>query len=120
MREIKFRAWDKEEKKMHENVGVIPRGRIVEYEDIEDNHPFEEVEIMQYAGLKDKNGKDVFEGDHFGLKNGKIGVVKWSDMHLGFILVDPDGDSEHNIHWYAKNQRVIGNVYENSELLTTN
>lgn len=128
-REIKFRAWDKEKKKMI----VEPPLRnsygkwIVEYEDVIK----ENIELMQFTGLLDKNGKEIYEGDVLSptrehkFKQPPIGlkcVVVWDEHYLTFSnLKDNVGDGEYLLcestkkHW-----EVIGNIYENPELLNTN
>jgi len=64
MREIKFRAWDKDLHKMYNKWTVIP--------DDDRSHI-----LMQYTGLKDKNGKEIYEGDIVKHKNGKNYEVKF-------------------------------------------
>ena len=123
-REIKFRAWLKEEKKMV-NVETIDFSeksiQYLEKNEIIDAYLlrrmiFEDIELMQYTGIKNKNGLEIYEGDIIICKYGPeiMMEVKWIDE--GFrTLGKYNGD---NYVGYVKNSaEVIGNIYENPELL---
>ena len=117
MREIKFRAWDDFKKKMiTEDVSS--------YCSFKDNgvvncfNPLGNNIIMQYTGLKDKNGKEIYEGDivNGGIYDGsycygKI-VFKNACFYAESIGRFNEGISEHWQHF-----EVIGNIYENPDLL---
>lgn len=125
MREFKFRAWDKQENLLYDWKYLINciqyGGNKINGTDIDDCI-FNDTDLilMQFTGLKDKNGKDIYDGDivkqlpGFGCEwEDRIGVVKYSGasfwFDLGgqaFILDDHDCDFE-----------VIGNIYENPELM---
>lgn len=128
MREIKFRAWDKDNKFMS-NVKVIDfKNGFVWTEDIhlEDGYVFEDVEIMQCTGLTDKNGMEIYEGDiiHLFGKGYYDGVdyngcIQFLDG--GFCVTD--GYKEWGLRRYDLSRcdlelEVIGNIYENPELLS--
>ena len=123
MREIKFRAWLKEERKMV-NVETLFIGinRLCfgnsKTEDLF-FWDFEEVELMQYTGLKDKNGKEIYEGDiyHVGDKNIRYLVV-WFDS--GFEGKQLRSTSYAGLKSWAKDIEILGNIYENPELLEEN
>jgi len=107
MREIKFRAWDKIGKQ-----GMLGWSKIIET-GIElffkDNFGFE---LMQFTGLKDKQGKEIYEGD----------IVKQEDtinevyFHKGAFKI---GSTIWNPDYlqYPEGVEVIGNIYETPELL---
>ena len=112
-REIKFRAWDKQSKQMSEPFGLfdIPDGFI----NIDGNYCYEaDAEIMQYTGLKDVNGKEVYEGDIVNWSR-KTGKVVWHKRIAGFVMENTNLDLERiDIEFESE---VIGNIYENPNLL---
>lgn len=139
MRDIKFRFWDKNNRKMilAENIlkicflGKGHTPNLIVYTDRKINH-FEEIrerdkkhcnefELLQYTGIKDKNGKEIFEGDIFVHNNQKFEV-----SYDGTRFIGVDGDRSGNgyvcyVDSCYKNGsssiEVIGNIYENPELL---
>lgn len=108
MRDIKFRAWDKKFKKMVGLKGVQDFFSI-RSDGLPSNDNYE---LMQYTGLKDKNGKEIYEGDivkdKYGLK-----IVYFSKG--AFYL--QDHDVLYWLHDYNFYIEVIGTIYENPELL---
>ena len=114
-REIKFRAWDIEE-------GVM-------FDPLHHNHrDFDEIlardyrySVMQFTGLTDKNGKDVFEGDVINpiMMNGTItrGTVIF---HNGSFMARQIGAEWliDDLYRYD-NTEVVGNIWENPELLNS-
>lgn len=137
MREIKFRAYHKKLKEMFIVKGidflVITNGtneisnlHLVKI-DVPDKYGIhcrlDEVELLQFTGLKDKNGKEVYEG--YIIKTScecgdRVAEVKWDKYDAGF---EPFGDfviclSQHcNGKIDRKEIKVIGSIYENPELL---
>ncbi|HIB1900845.1 TPA: YopX family protein [Enterococcus faecium] len=94
-----------------------------------DEESLENVILMQSTGLKDKNGVEIFEGDvvSISVQNGfdyldnKVCVVKNSIGHSGLVCATVDEDLEYRIFntelFEEYTYEVIGNIYENSELL---
>ncbi|EGP4965157.1 hypothetical protein EAC26_04390 [Enterococcus faecium] len=90
---------------------------------------FDDIELMQSTGLKDKNGVEIFEGDlvSISVQNGfdcldnKVCIVKNSIGHSGLVCATVDEDLEYRIFntelFEEYTYEVIGNIYENSELL---
>ncbi len=129
MREIKFRAWDKDKKEWLSTVNYLINlqgglewsfGGINQFlGKPNDNN----IELMQFTGLKDKNGKEIYEGDvvkWFGwevragkqIRPERIKVIEsetWiADLHALWCI--NTGNSGGTVE-------VIGNLYENPELL---
>lgn len=125
-REIKFRAWDKENKKMAQvsRIDFGPGGI---------RYLVDDSVLLEYTGLHDKNGREIYEGDivSFGSvwNNGDnedideefhIGVVEY-DPHYAVYNVNCDESGEHRFMFTEvvnyDGFGVIGNIFENPELL---
>lgn len=106
MREIKFRAWNKEKQK------------IITWESMQGWRidAIRNENIMQYTGLKDKNGKEIYEGDIVNSENYGKGIVDFKNGALGVGGMS-FGEHEGEHSNYRKNWKIIGNIYENKELL---
>lgn len=80
-------------------------------------------ELMQSTGLKDKNGVEIFEGDVVITSKGAIGYVAYLQQEAGFVVVLKKSDyrlghrNTGESYDVATAHEVIGNIYENSELL---
>jgi len=134
-RVIKFRAWDKEEKKMYFDVQN-------NYDNIREQTCFQDnnLELMQFTGLKDKNGKEIYEGDilmyknNMSVKNPGIPFDSYHKVCFGEYDFGEYEDQEDGYGWYIQDidvendgssltpissdlYEVIGNINENPELL---
>lgn len=104
-REIKFRAWD--------GIRMTTSGIMFNCSNSSLEVPEgSQMKIMQFTGLKDKNGKEVYESDILSHYDGSI-IVKYEDDYAGFNICY----SIHECIVMNDNIEVIGNIYENSELL---
>ncbi len=107
---IKFRAWDKKEKKMYDwetDFGIAndTDGLATVIERLEGEYI-----LMQYTGLKDKDRipKEIYEGDVL-QGNDVRKVVKWDRIQAGFNINYLEID--------VNRLKIIGNIYQNKELL---
>ncbi len=139
MREIKFRAWDKEERKMldfslkgmidgSQELLVDFEGGVWKREKDKRLTPMNyKLILMQYTGLKDKNGKEIYEGDIVGFARNKFaGEILPLNPFKGFYIKWKKGcariryteDGTEPI-WgnHTISLEIIGNIYENPELL---
>ena len=118
MREIEFRAFVKDKEKIFDVKTIDFSYRFITFE--EENKPtdtmrmLDQVELMQYTGLKDNSGTKIFEGDIVSFDEKEWGskyieVVKWDYSLLDLRKND-----------YKQWCEVIGNIYDNPELLGEN
>lgn len=148
-REIKFRAWDKEDKEMY----YSDKNCVVSYDNVGESifllgdktgKELSNYELMQYTGLKDKNGKEIYEGDilrqnsndkdlvevcygEFGVRSLETEEVIDNICGWNLKVVETDGlskiepfcyDTPLNGFWIEKlGIEVVGNIYDNPELL---
>ena len=139
MREVKFRAWDKKDKVVRDVVGMSFYHESVSV-DIEYGKYLQDdakrFELLQYTGLLDKNGTEIYEGDLvdfnglYEIRFGKHGVPsledeQYVDMAHGFFFkaqhdmkdIEPFGMDMPLNEMYAKTCEVIGNVHQHGHLL---
>ena|ERR1043165_476388 len=115
MREIKFRAWNMK--------NAFYTDRFVEsnlFNLIRSGEP-----VMQFTGLHDKNGKEIYEGDIMRhVPDGNAPhlpfIVSWSEILLAWSIHDEARKWCEYLNERKHNYIVIGNIYENPELLEAN
>lgn len=143
MRTIKFRIWDKNRKEwLHDTKHAVnilgetiilgeilarPDGTGVKISELNN------LEVMQFTGLHDKNGKEIFEGDIIE-EGGKKRLIVWDDEHAKFVngIIKIVKELTPNVDVFGlkaekkytddlpmkhENCEIIGNIFENSNLL---
>ena len=128
MREIKFRAWSEDTREMVQVARLDIKEGTIHYENgIKSINREQELGfwwkpyvLMQYTGLKDKNGVEIFEGD--------IVLDRWANAYTPVFqngiymaynpknLMQNEPSTQFNIIW-RDGCEIIGNIYENSDLL---
>lgn len=132
-RELKFRAWDRNEKRMF-SMSEMPYFDS-EYQDFNFSVDFNEKdeikaddirwrvdsdnwELMQYTGLKDRNGKEIYEGDVVKRESEKWGwKIIWDEGSAGFSMQYIFDRTTKDLTFVGDSFDVIGNIYENKDLL---
>ena len=124
----KFREWDAEREKLFKGKGMsygvrkdFDNSFRIEFEHIEDldainkDGSIDRV-VMMSTSLKDINGTEIYEGDIVKNEYAETYVVKWLDA--GFYLEERyNGGFDYSELHFGNNKEVIGNIYENPELL---
>lgn len=112
MIEIKFRAWDKNNKRFVPDSELQVHTLGTESSENGLNKTLEILgivyELQQFTGLKDKNGKEIYEGDIMRCNDLGFVRVEWTDERFGWSPFVAKNDTS----W-----EVVGNIYENPELL---
>lgn len=134
MREIKFRAWETRKKEMFMVNKMTFRTCYDVFRVFGNNHRKDEFHIvnpddcilMQFTGLKDKNGKEIYEGDILkSYLTNWVGIAYY-DTCLGGWYITKHYKRDNNLHEHTlqeckeKEFEIIGNIWEGSELLNEN
>ena len=125
MREIRFRAWSEDIREMIQVARLDIKEETIHYENgIKSLNREQELDfwwkpyvLMQYTGLKDKNGVEIYEGD----------IVRYFRSELAVIVYRNGGVDIRSLSWGDREpiQRrlgeieVVGNIYQNNDLLMT-
>ena len=132
MNRFKFRVWDKEEKRMDyisldqmiSDLGnnMPKRNSLKVMSEWEPHEKFYPKIWMQSTGLKDKNGKEIFEGDIVTTTDFDElikGTMTWNNKAANYEIMN-DEDFKRTFEMEGDEYEVVGNLYENHNLLTNN
>jgi len=128
MREIKFRAFIKGKKETAKVNAIdfsLEKVRASYYDKelkniITETYNFDEIELMQYTGLKDKEGEEIYKKDILKISNSEVGKVEFINGSFYFLAFPLKDDIRiASYFWNQVGVEVIGNIYENPELLET-
>ena len=127
---LKFRAWTKEQNRMIKVFGFnehLVFEQTWDSPSIKENiFEIEDFHIMQFTGLVDKNGTEIYEGDIIkriigfqGNENISFDLISFHGAHFSATRFSPDLRTEGFLgNWTFHTMEIIGNYFENPELLT--
>lgn len=119
MRDIKFRVWDKENKTMNKARKLDFLGNRVKINnDIDfvlnmNSKKNQNIELMQYIGIKDKKGKEIYEGDIVRYFKDELAIIEFK---RGCFVIESKNHIDY-FHEILGEIEVVGNIYENEDLL---
>ena len=108
MRKLKFRAWDSANNEMY-IVKPLQWWQLGDEIASHENEP-----IMQFSGLKDSKGVEIYDGDIVADEDGNTAEIRWSRRQAQFYADYEDYQDLDGINQWAT---VIGNIYKNKDLL---
>lgn len=124
-RPIKFRAWDCVNKKMYvselEAVAFAKNGNPANASISGFSRPLiaigdePQITLTQFTGLHDKNGKEIYEGDILNNSSNGKGFVEWDERQVTYRINAKQSNMTLSV--IALNSEIIGNIYENPELI---
>ena len=111
---LRFRVWDKvfnrywSKEEIKENAAWLL---------FPNNNNLNNIEIERCIGIKDKNGKPVFEGDILSDYDGFKFLVRWNDLELKYVFIPISKNNTEDLDIYPNECELVGNIHENEELL---
>lgn len=128
-REIRFRAWHTGKKIMFsaeemaaDQLTLLPTGQFINVSSVRPSmstiYPADKLIPLQFTGLKDRNGREIYEGDVVLAGENKC-LVKWNQAFASFCLVKSGWMHSHYFGESVAPEEceIIGNIHENPELL---
>ena len=107
---FKFRVWDKEFNQYWTDEGIKENAAWLLFPD---NDNIENIEIEQCIGIKDKNGKPVFEDDILSDSDGFKFLVRWNALELKYVFIPISKNNSEDLDIYPNECELVGNIHEN-------
>ncbi len=131
MKEIKLRLWDKLNKAMFSVSDIDFEDKSIGVIKIDSQYDFNEIELMQYTGRKDKDNVELYNGDilkYVGnncptcgkrdyYERHRLYMISWDDSTLSYECMEIGGDNYMGCNIWGTDMIKVGSRYENPELL---